>query len=42
MTTLKILMIFISYLAGSIPFGVIVASVMGAGDIRKREVVILE
>ena len=35
MTTLKILMVFISYLAGSIPFGVIVASVMGAGDIRK-------
>lgn len=36
MTALKILMIFISYLTGSIPFGIIIASVMGAGDIRKQ------
>src|SRR4030067_1032080 len=36
MTTFKILMIFISYLTGSIPFGIIIASVMGAGDIRKQ------
>lgn len=35
MTTVRILMIICSYLAGSIPFGIIIASFMGAGDIRK-------
>ena len=36
MTVIKILMTFVSYLAGSIPFGIIIATIMGAGDIRKQ------
>lgn len=36
MITAKILMIFIGYLTGSIPFGIIIATAMGAGDIRKQ------
>ena len=36
MTVIKMLMVFVSYLAGSIPFGIIVATLMGSGDIRKQ------
>ncbi len=36
MITTKILLVIISYLAGSIPFGVMIAAVMGTGDIRKQ------
>ncbi|MCC6543438.1 MAG: glycerol-3-phosphate 1-O-acyltransferase PlsY [Nitrospirae bacterium] len=36
MTVIKMLMVFISYFAGSIPFGMIISTIMGAGDIRKQ------
>lgn len=36
MTAFRIFMIFLGYLSGSVPFGMIIAKMMGAGDIRQK------